>query len=248
MFKRARRLEQPPQHQDGAVDLSAADGRIAEAVAPYTMTPPARVAALLRAVEYVERRGVPGAYAECGVWRGGSILAMLLKLRDLGIGDRDVYAYDTFEGMPEPSQHDVSRFGPPALDEWRAAQEQRRRAWPGVFDADVFNLDAVRDLLDGSGYPRERLHLEAGRVEDTLPGRAPQQLALLRLDTDWYTSTRHELAHLYPRLVRGGVLLIDDYGHWEGCRRAVDEYFDGSAVEPILLTPVDYTCRIGVKV
>ena len=80
-------------------------------------------------------------------------------------------------------------------------------------------------MLHGTGYPPERIHFVRGPVEETLPAGAPDEIALLRLDTDWYESTRHELEHLYPRLAAGGVLLVDDYGHWEGARKAVDEYF-----------------------
>lgn len=245
MFKKSRRLEEAPSAA-GVDDLSETDARIVAAVQPYTMTTPARVAALLRAVDYVERRGLAGAYVECGVWRGGSVLAMVLKLLDLGVTARHVYAFDTFEGMTEPTPADVSPYSGVALDEWRAAREAHRRPWAEMFDAASFNVDAVLDLLSGTGYPTDALHVEPGRVEQTIPGAAPDELALLRLDTDWYESTRHELVHLYPRLVTGGVLIIDDYGHWEGCRRAVDEYF-GNSSAPVLLTPVDYTCRIGVK-
>jgi O-methyltransferase len=89
--------------------------------------------------------------------------------------------------------------------------------------------------------------LVKGKVEDTVPKNAPEKIALLRLDTDWYESTRHELVHLFPRLVPGGVLIIDDYGHWQGARKAVDEYIAGNQVK-ILLNRVDYTGRIGVKI
>ena len=83
-------------------------------------------------------------------------------------------------------------------------------------------------------------------MEETIPGRAPERIALLRLDTDWYESTRHELEHLWERLEPGGVLIIDDYGHWAGAREAVDEFFAKRSDAP-LLTRVDYTGRIGVK-
>jgi hypothetical protein len=86
----------------------------------------------------------------------------------------------------------------------------------------------------------------SGPVETTLPAQAPDRLALLRLDTDWYASTRHELEQLYPRLVREGVLIVDDYGHWEGAREAVDEYFAANGPAP-LLQRVDYTGRMAVK-
>jgi len=106
--------------------------------------------------------------------------------------------------------------------------------------------DAVRATLTQSGYPTGRLHFVRGPVETTLPEHAPERLALLRLDTDWYESTRHELQHLYPRLSEGGVLIVDDYGHWEGARRAVDEYFERHPPAP-LLNRIDYTGRIAVK-
>ena len=113
-------------------------------------------------------------------------------------------------------------------------------------DRHLYSVEGVRSLLVSSGYPAERLHLVAGPVEETVPERAPDEIALLRLDTDWYESTAHELTHLYPRLCSGGVLIIDDYGHWEGARKAVDEFFGGAA-EPILLSRVDYAGRMGVK-
>jgi hypothetical protein len=110
----------------------------------------------------------------------------------------------------------------------------------------MFDEASVRDTLVATGYAPERLHFVRGPVEETLPRHMPEgPLALLRLDTDWYESTRHELAHLYPRLVSGGILIIDDYGHFEGARRAVDEYF--AQGEPILLTRIDYTGRLAVK-
>ena len=86
-----------------------------------------------------------------------------------------------------------------------------------------------------------------GKVEQTIPAAAPPSIALLRLDTDWYESTRHELEYLFPRLAIGGVLIIDDYGWWAGARRAVDEYF-GAHSAPILLNIIDDTGRVGVRV
>lgn len=213
-----------------------------EAVRPYTMTGPLRVLALIEAVRYCVERGIPGALAECGVWRGGSVLAMLRTLVELGVADRDVYLYDTFEGMTEPTDADTSRFDPPAREQWR---QENGRPYRALFDGESNGIDAVRTTLAASGYPLERVHLVAGPVERTLPQMAPESLALLRLDTDWYESTRHELEHLYPRLGSGGVLIIDDYGHWDGARRATDEYF---AAAPVLLQRVDYTARLAIKV
>jgi O-methyltransferase len=205
-----------------------------------------RLLALVDSVRYCVRREIPGAFAECGVWLGGSVRAILLTLQELGIQDRDVYLYDTFEGMTAPTEHDTSRFHRPAVESWREAEERRDRVYAQLFDSGFFNEDAVRQNLLATGYPEERLHFVKGPVEETIPRTAPGPLALLRLDTDWYESTLHELRHLYPLLSDGGVLIIDDYGHWEGCRRAVDEYFAERRAP--LLTRIDYAGRVGVKV
>lgn len=228
-------------------DAPRADLEIAQRVAPYTMTSLERRLALIDAVRYVVKRQVPGAFVECGVWKGGSMLAMALTLLQLGRRDRDLWLYDTFSGMTEPSVRDVSRYSPPALSIWNEAQAAARKAWGQLFDPAVFGLDQVRGLLESTGYPEEQLHFVEGPVEQTLPRHIPGQVALLRLDTDWYESTRHELVHLYPRLAPGGVLIVDDYGHWEGCRQAVDEYFAMPGVAPVLLTRIDYTGRLAVK-
>jgi hypothetical protein len=192
------------------------------------------------------RRDLPGAFAECGVWRGGSVLAMILTLQDMGAPPRDVHLYDTFEGMTEPTEVDVSALDGSALEIWSEARTDGTRAWPEMFGPGVFDEDSVRETLLTAGYPEERIHIVKGRVEDTIPAQAPDAIALLRLDTDWYESTRHELRELYPRLADGGVLIIDDYGHWEGARRAVDEYFSEHA-PPVLLNRIDYTGRVAIK-
>jgi hypothetical protein len=248
-LRRRRQQSQPAAATQPPAEpalVSPEDEAIIERAKPFTMTSPARLQALIDAVRYCERSGLPGAFAECGVWRGGSVLAMLLTLLDEGSQDRDAYLYDTFEGMTAPTEHDVSPVESPALETWQQAEEGGSRAWPELFSPEIFNEDAVRETLQASGYPAERVHLVRGPVEETIPGTVPDQIALLRLDTDWYESTRHELEHLYPRLVPGGVLIIDDYGHWEGARRAMDEYMERTG-EKLLLNRIDYTGRIAVK-
>lgn len=224
--------------------LSETDREIVSRALPYTMTGVARLQAVVDSVRYCVARELPGAFAECGVWRGGSVVAMILTLRQLELDDREIYLYDTFEGMTEPTEHDVSPLDPPALADWEEARRRGEQPWVEVFGPELFSEESVRETLRSTGYPEERLHLVRGPVEETLPGNAPDTLALLRLDTDWYESTRHELLHLYPRLCDGGVLIIDDYGHWEGARRAVDEYFGD---RPLLLNRIDYTGRVAVK-
>jgi hypothetical protein len=98
--------------------------------------------------------------------------------------------------------------------------------------------------MQKTGYPADRIHYVKGKVEETIPGVIPANIALLRLDTDWYESTRHELIHLYPLLATQGVMIIDDFGHWEGAKKAVVEYFEG---QPLLLNRLDYTGRSMLK-
>jgi O-methyltransferase len=237
----------PPVIAGPVVQLSPSDEAIAVRCRQYTMTSPECIASLLDSVEYIVRRDLPGAFAECGVWRGGSVLAMVLKLMELGVRDRDIYLYDTFEGMTAPTDHDTSPFHAPASKDWEAAQKTGGKIYDGLFNEEIFNESLVRDVLLNSGYPAERLHFVRGPVEQTIPATMPAELALLRLDTDWYESTRHELVHMYPLLTRNGILIIDDYGHWEGAQRATDEYFsDGSAL-PVLLHRVDHSARLVIK-
>jgi hypothetical protein len=239
-FGRADAAAEPPSHLDPEEAAILAEAR------PFTMTSAERIVAAIDAVDFVVRRGVPGSIVECGVWRGGSVLAMIRALQRRGVEDRDVYLVDTFTGMTEPSELDLSDFDPPALATWRDSKANGKRAWEWWFAKEVFNLKLVQETILGTGYPAERIHFVVGEVETTIPDQAPQEIAVLRLDTDWYESTHHELVHLYPRLSEGGVLIVDDYGHWQGARRAVDEYFASDAA-PILLSRIDYTGRMGVK-
>ena len=220
-------------------DFDEADKELYRRVDPYTMTTPPRVYALVRAVEYVVARGVPGAIVECGVWRGGSMMAAALTLLRLGVTDRALYLYDTFSGMPPPSEVDTTRSGVRAAD-LLAQEDEDSHIWA------IASLPDVRAALLSVGYPEQQIHFVEGLVEETLPAEAPEEIALLRLDTDWYRSTKHELEQLYPRLAPGGVLILDDYGHWQGARRAVDGYFGENRIT-LLLNRVDGTARICVK-
>ena len=228
------------QRSDAALaDLSVADRAIVDRVDPFTMTSPARRASLIGAIDHVVRHGIEGAIVECGVWRGGSMMAAALALMARGDTSRDLWLYDTFEGMSAPTAADASHRGESA-----EAQLARTRRGTGVWcEAGIAD---VRANLASTGYPAERIHFVEGKVEDTIPASLPGATAVLRLDTDWYESTRHELLHLYPLLAGHGVLVIDDYGHWQGARKAVDEYFAASAT-PAFLHRVDYTARLLVK-
>jgi O-methyltransferase len=231
----------------GVGDLDRSVLSIMDAARPYTVSSPERLAALCSAVEYVVRHEIPGAFVECGLWRGGSLYAVALRLRQLGAMDRELIGFDTFSGMTEPTEHDVDYTGAPAAHppilEALSRAANRVFGSPGQAQPGT-SRDEVFALLASSGYDPARIRLVEGPVEKTLPEHAPDAVALLRLDTDWYESTRHELEHLYPRLCTGGVLLINDYGHYRGARKAVDDYFEGHR---ILLQRIDYSARLAVR-
>ncbi|MEV8290886.1 TylF/MycF/NovP-related O-methyltransferase [Streptomyces niveus] len=211
---------------------------IIRAVKPYTMTSPERLNAFILATRHVVRHNIPGDIVECGVWRGGSMQACAKALLALGESDRDLHLFDTFEGMPPPTAEDLRRDGKSAED-LLAAQGKDRPIWA------IASLEDVQAGFEQVPYPGERVHYVQGMVEDTVPQQAPEQISILRLDTDWYASTKHELEFLYPRLVSGGVLLIDDYGYWQGSRQAVDEFLEKTG-ERLLMLRMDEG-RIAVK-
>jgi hypothetical protein len=225
--------------QSALADLNESDRAIVRRVEPYTLTGHERRASLLQAVDHLVKHRIEGDIVECGVWRGGSMMTVALALIDRGDTSRHLYLYDTYTGMTPPTAADRAHSG-----ETAQAQLARTERGEGVWCE--AGLDDVRANLWSTGYPRDRIHFVQGPVEDTIPATRPERIALLRLDTDWYESTRHELTHLYPLLSLHGILIVDDYGHWQGARRAVDEYFAASA-RPVFLHRVDYTARLMVK-
>ncbi len=203
------------------------------------MTTRARLRSFMSAVEYVVGANIQGAIVECGVWRGGSMMAAALTLLRLGTR-RPLYLYDTFEGMTAPTKEDFNLGGVSAADLLKRQPRQVGNTWAYA------PLDEVRDALLSTGYEAAHVTFVRGPVEDTIPATIPDSISILRLDTDWYRSTKHELEYLFPRLSPGGVLILDDYGYWKGTRQAVDEYFTEHRIA-MLLCRIDVAGRMGVK-
>lgn len=231
-------LYPPPQPTYN--DFTQEDFDLIDDVRAFTKTSAERIHALAHAVEHIVTRGIPGALVESGVWYGGSMMAAALTLKRLGDMSRDIYLFDVFEaGWPKPSEADVLITGLTGLDSWKD-HERRGLKWPTP------ELENVKANMQTTGYSSDKLHYVVGRVEDTVPDQAPETIALLRLDTDLYESTRHELEHLYPRLSSGGILIIDDYGAWSGAKQATDEFVEGQDA-PLFLHRIDFTARLIVK-
>lgn len=208
---------------------------------PYTMTSIERVYSLYKAVEYIVKLKVPGDMVECGVWKGGSSMAIASTLLKMNDTTRKIYLYDTYAGMSEPTHKDVDFLGRLAIKEWEINQEDDFNKW--AYSA----LEETKRNLFKTGYPKENLLFVKGRVEETIPKIIPDNIALLRLDTDWYDSTYHELRYLFPRLSVNGIVIIDDYDFFKGQREAVDKYFKENNIN-MLLNIIDGAGRIGIKI
>jgi O-methyltransferase len=212
---------------------------IVQQAEPMTMTGRERIEALVRAVEYIVENRIAGDFVECGVWKGGSLYAMMLTLQRLGDNGRHLWGYDTFTGMTAPAELDVSIHGENAQQIY-SDHAKRGEQWLAI------PRTTVAKNLYRSGYAMEKVRLVEGDVQLSLRHDLPSSIAILRLDTDWYESTLLELQTLYPKLVPRGIMIVDDYGHWGGAKKAVDEYFSKSNFRP-LLQRVDYTARLVVK-
>jgi O-methyltransferase len=203
----------------------------------YTMTSPERIFALIEAVKYIVNNNISGEIVECGVWKGGSLMAIMQVLMGMKINDRKIIGFDTFEqGMTESKTFDVSVHGLKGKDvvkEW-----EKNNDYP--------SQKVVTNYLLDSGYNKENIKLVKGDIIDTLKKESLGNIALLRLDTDWYETTKFELEYLYDKVVKGGIIIIDDYGYWKGARKAVDEFISQSNL-PVYLARIDSTARLIVK-
>ena len=231
-----------PVKQGFPKDMDPNFKRIYTQCKDFTMTPIERMYALYKSVQYVIQANIEGDFVECGAWKGGSSMIIALTLLELGVTDRNIYIYDTYEGMAKPTEQDkniVSESS--ALDKWNSLQQDNHNAWC------YSSLEEVKKNMLSTNYPAENIIFVKGKVEETIPNTIPEKVSLLRLDTDWYESTKHELLHLYPLLLNQGVLLIDDYGCWAGSKKAVDEYLQKNQIAILLQRTDADGGRISIK-
>lgn len=230
------------KHDRFPVEATDTDRQIALSVAPYTMTSPERVWSVINSVKYIVANDIHGDFVECGVWRGGSAMAIAYKLKELGVSDRTLWLYDTFSGLTTPSPKDIEAHSGKSAE---ALLEENAIENENNFLCTASKNEVSTNML-ATGYAASNIRLIEGDVLETLNREVPEKIAMLRLDTDWYESTKKELQELYPRLANGGVCIIDDYGYWRGSRAAVDEYFSENKIN-VLLHPIDATGRIFLK-
>lgn len=189
------------------------------------------------ATKYVIENGIDGDFIECGVGDGNKLAIASALCKKRGITDYQFYLYDTFAGMTEPSEHDYKNFdfksalnqSEVVIEKFNRLKEDDHNKWC------YYPLEKVKDLIALSDYPQSHFHFIKGNILETIPNSLHKRIALLRLDTDWYESSYHELIHLYDLVVEGGVIIFDDYGAWHGQKLATDRFFEEKAIKPLLM-------------
>ncbi|MEE9377756.1 MAG: TylF/MycF/NovP-related O-methyltransferase [Candidatus Lokiarchaeia archaeon] len=208
---------------------------------PFTMTSVEKMYAMYKATEYLIKNEIAGDIVECGVWKGGSMMISALTLLRMNETNRSLYLYDTYEGMAKPTAKDIKIFDKSsAIKSWNKKKKDDHVEWCYT------SLEEVKKNLYSTGYSKKNIKFIKGKVQDSIPNIIPEKISLLRLDTDLYESTYHELTYLYPKLMKKGILIIDDYGFWKGQKEAVDHYFQENNIN-IFLNRIDEEGRITIK-
>ena len=203
-----------------------------------------RFLSLYQSINYICKNDIKGDLVECGVFMGGSAMMMCYAMNEFGAinNNKKLWLYDTYSGMANPSIYDENILNQNATSELKniKKQENKKDIWA------YSPLSYVKKNIEKTNIKNENVLFVKGLVEETLIDQKPEKISLLRLDTDFYESTKIELEKLYPLLEVGGILIIDDYGHWKGCKKAVDEYFENK--QNIFFQQIDYSGIIGVKI
>jgi O-methyltransferase len=200
-------------------------------VRPYTMLSRERLYDIYNSIDYIIKNRIPGEIVEIGCWGGGALGLCHYALRK-NKESRQIYGYDTFEGHPKPSRVDKDIWGQSQIQRFNQ-HKTSRRGWAKI------TLQKVRKNLTAMGVKSRNIHLVKGKIEETAAKTYPKKIALLRIDVDWFEPTSHSLKFFYPKLSKKGVLIVDDYGHYQGCKEAVDSYFKKSKPRHV---HIDYSC------
>ncbi len=224
-----------------------------QVVSSNTMLTYEPLVTLFEQVIYCEKNNIAGDFVECGVWKGGATGIMALGNLKYGSARRHLHLFDAFQEICQPDEEH---------DDKAIVSEVKKLAKTKKFATTLQPLTGIYDQFGGPGtltenkklleqvigYSSDYLHYHVGWFQDTVPvdSKAIDKIAILRLDGDWYQSTKVCLDNLYDRVVKGGVVIIDDYGYSSGCKKAVDEFLAGRKVYPVL-NYISDTCRYFLK-
>lgn len=189
------------------------------------------VANNIEAIDHVISQNISGAIVECGVWKGGSMAAMLHRLVEHEDTSREIFLYDTFGGMTKPSEHDTKHDNPQhTLDKFNELDRGDHNEWC------YGPLGVVKNTITNTNYPQDLINYVIGDVSKTLQTTVPESIAVLRIDVDFYEGTKSCMESLYPKVVKGGMVIFDDYAIWKGAKLAIDQYFEQHNIIPDLQT------------
>lgn len=187
------------------------------------------------ALLYCNQNKIIGSYVECGVMSGHHPIIACNTILENNLDITDIYMFDTYEGLTKPGKYDYTTDNPifhmnnqEVIEYWKHTQTGNNSStWC------YCSLEEVKNNVYRTNYPKNKLHFIKGDVMETLKEKKyiPDKISVLRLDTDWYESSKFELEKLYPNVVDGGVVILDDYFHWDGQRRATDEYFQENNIK-----------------
>lgn len=221
------------KHSACVYDYQEEAGKIIERIRPYTMLSYESLITLYQQVRWSELNFIPGDFVECGIWKGGAVGLMAQTNLFFGKNERHIHCFDIFDNICEP---DPKIDGEWAIQQASILSGRPPESFTGALKpvkniyashGGACTLEEVKMLIENKiGYPKEYLHYYKGWFQDTLPvnSRSIKEIALLRIDADWYASTKICLEYLYDKVVPGGFIIIDDYGTYDGCRKAVDEW------------------------
>lgn len=222
-------------------EIEENDANFLKKINKYTMCTPANHWAIIQAMNHIKKNGIKGDLVECGVYKGGNIILFDYLNKKFSL-NKQIYAFDTFEGMSEPGDHDIDLKNKSAKLT-KNNYEDHNIKWC------YSSLDEVKkNIVKFNSHISNNFKFIKGDVIKTLNNKnnLPEKISLLRLDTDFYESTKKELEILYPKLEKNGVLIIDDYGHWQGAKKAVDEYFN-TKNNFHWFHRIDYASRLFIK-
>lgn len=230
------------KNENYIAEVSTKESAILNEIKDYTMTSIPSQWCLMQSINHVIRNNVEGSFVECGIFRGGNIILMSKLLEEHKV-EKKIFAFDTFQGMPLPEKIDFDLRGNSSIDKFTKLQnfESEGSQW---CHCDIENVK--NNIKKFNVNYLQNVNFIKGKVEKTLLDfkNLPKKISLLRLDTDFYSSTKVELNILFPLLEKNGILIVDDYGHFMGAKKAVDEFF---YEKKVWFHRVDYSTRLLIK-
>ncbi len=232
----------------GLNEKLTSDEVIDHLIKPNTMINNYRIMNIQNVIKYIVLSNIKGDFVECGVWKGGACAMMAYTLKRI-VAQRTIHLFDSFDDIVEP---DAIVDGERAVKEVGGIHMATGKLKPikGIYSkfGGPGNESHVLDLISNKiGYPSEKIKIHKGLFQDTLPLNTIESISFLRLDGDWYSSTRICLEYLYPKVTYGGIIVIDDYSAYEGCKKAVDEYLVSNQIFPFIQW-IDEECICWVKI